>query len=73
MYICLAESLCCLPETITASLIGYIPIQNKSGMKKNLNINESLLLGKPITQADLMDVYKPRSPGEQKNSDVPLN
>ena len=24
-YICMAESLCCLPETITALLISYIP------------------------------------------------
>ena len=24
-----AESLCCSPETITMSLIGYIPIQSK--------------------------------------------
>ena len=29
-YVCLAEYLCCWPETITASLIGYVPIQNKS-------------------------------------------
>ena len=27
--ICMAESLCCLPETITAWLISYIPTQNK--------------------------------------------
>ena len=27
--ICMAESLCCSPETITALLIGYNPIQNK--------------------------------------------
>ena len=29
MYICMAESLCCPPETITTLLIGYTPIQNK--------------------------------------------
>ena len=28
-YICMAESLCFSPETITTLLIGYIPIQNK--------------------------------------------
>ena len=28
-YICMAESLCCSPETTTTLLIGYIPIQNK--------------------------------------------
>ena len=27
--ICMAESLCCLPETITSLVIGYTPIQNK--------------------------------------------
>ena len=27
--ICMAESLCCPPETITALFIGYAPIQNK--------------------------------------------
>ena len=26
----LAESLCCLPETITTLLMGYTPIQNKN-------------------------------------------
>ena len=28
-YICVAESLCCLPKTITTLLIGYTPIQKK--------------------------------------------
>ena len=28
-YIDMAESLCCSPESITTSLIGYTPIQNK--------------------------------------------
>ena len=28
-YICMAESLCCPPETITILLINYIPTQNK--------------------------------------------
>ena len=32
--ICMAESLCCSPETITALLIGYTPIQNKKLKKK---------------------------------------
>ena len=27
--ICMAESICYSPETITTLLIGYIPIQNK--------------------------------------------
>ena len=32
--ICMAESLCCPPETITILLISYIPIQNKKFKKK---------------------------------------
>ena len=32
--ICMAESLCCSPETITTLLIGYRPIQNKTSKKK---------------------------------------
>ena len=32
--ICMAESLCCPPETVTTLLIGYTPIQNKK-LKKN--------------------------------------
>ena len=33
-YMCMAESLCCPPDTITTLLTGYIPIQNKK-LKKN--------------------------------------
>ena len=32
--ICMAESLCCPPETTTILLIGYTPIQNKNLKKK---------------------------------------
>ena len=32
--ICLAESLCCPPETVTTLLIGYIPIQNNKFFKR---------------------------------------
>ena len=32
--VCLAESLCCSVETITALLTGYIPIQNKKVKNK---------------------------------------
>ena len=32
--ICMAESLCCSPETITALLIGSTPIKNVFGVKK---------------------------------------
>ena len=32
--ICMAESLCCSPETITTLLRGYIPTQNKKLQKK---------------------------------------
>ena len=31
--LCTAESLCCSPETITALLISYTPIQNKKFKK----------------------------------------
>ena len=33
--ICMAESLHCSSETITALFIGYIPIQNESFLKKD--------------------------------------
>ena len=32
--ICMAESLCCSPETVTTLLISYTPIQNKKLKKK---------------------------------------
>ena len=32
--VCMAESLCCPPETITTLLMGYVPKQNKK-LKKN--------------------------------------
>ena len=34
MYIYMAETFCCLPETTTTLLIDYIPIQNIFGFKK---------------------------------------
>ena len=34
-YIGMAEALLCSPETITTLLIGYTPIQNGFGIKKN--------------------------------------
>ena len=34
IYICMAESLCCIPETVTL-LVGYTPIKNKKVKKKN--------------------------------------
>ena len=37
--ICMAESLRCLPETITTLLIGYTPIQNALGVKKKKRIS----------------------------------
>ena len=33
--VCMAESLCCSPETVTTLLIGYIPIQNNKLKNKN--------------------------------------
>ena len=40
--ICMAESLCSSPETITTLLIGYTPTQNKNVL--------SLVSGRPISQ-----------------------
>ena len=34
IYVCMAESLCCLPETITTLLISYTPTQNKKFKRK---------------------------------------
>ena len=35
-WVCMAESLCCAPETITTLLAGYTPIQNlKTNKQKN--------------------------------------
>ena len=45
--ICMAESLCCSPETITTLLIGYTPIKNKKLKKITtlslivISVNES--------------------------------
>ena len=36
--ICMAESLCCPPETITILLIGYTSIQNKKFNKKRKGV-----------------------------------
>ena len=36
-YVCMAESLCCSPETTTTLLIGYTPMQNVFGVKNNKN------------------------------------
>ena len=38
VHICMAESLCCSPETITTLLIGYTTIQNKMFLKKNIYV-----------------------------------
>ena len=37
--VCVAESLCCPPETIKTVLIGYTPIQSKK-LKKNSQNNK---------------------------------
>ena len=36
--VCMAESFCYPPETITTLLIGYFPIQNKKVLKMQMNI-----------------------------------
>ena len=46
MYVvCMAESLCCPPETITTLLMGYTLVQNKKFLKiKNNGGTDSLEL-----------------------------
>ena len=39
--ICIVESLCCSPETITTFLIGYTPIQKRKFLKKKAGIIDS--------------------------------
>ena len=39
--ICMAESLCCSPETTTTLLIGYTPIKNE-----NFKAKKTLVIGK---------------------------
>ena len=34
VYVCMAESLPCSPETMATLLISYAPIQNNKGFKK---------------------------------------
>ena len=40
--ICMAESLCCSPKTITTSLINYTPVQNENEKKRTLEFTDSL-------------------------------
>jgi hypothetical protein len=40
--ICVAESLCCSPETITTLLIRYTPIQSKKFKNNNNNCKRKL-------------------------------
>ena len=47
--ICMAESLCCPPETITTLLISYTPTQNKNLKKKKKGFSFS---GPSLEQAD---------------------
>ena len=57
MCICMAESLCYPPETITTMLTGYNPIQNKK-LKKNKTIRalflHAILLDPPDEWASLI-------------------
>ena len=38
IYLCVAQSLCCAPETIKTLLIGYTPILNK--LKKKIKAEQ---------------------------------
>ena len=42
-YMCMAESLCCPPETITILLTGYTPIQNKKFRRRKKELQTTLL------------------------------
>ena len=44
--ICMAEFLCCLPETITALLVSYTPIQNKKLKTKTKTPKVCVLQGR---------------------------
>ena len=51
--ICMSESLCCPPETITTLLISYTPIKNKQFFKKiDTGKKKKISKGK-----DMMDVF----------------
>ena len=41
-WMCMAESLCCSTETITTSLIDYIPVQNKKLINKCVHLQCSM-------------------------------
>ena len=47
-YICMAESLCCPPETVTPLLISYTPVQNKSLMLEHMDRPDLVLAGTKI-------------------------
>ena len=46
--LCVAESFCLSPETITTLLIGVTPIQNKPFFKKSLKVQD--FLGGPVVK-----------------------
>ena len=50
---CMAESLCCSPETIPTLLIGYIPIQNKKLQKKKKRYHKT----GSLSNTDLLSHY----------------
>ena len=43
-FICMAESLCCPPETIMTLLTGYTPIENKKFKKMMQPQNEKYVI-----------------------------
>ena len=55
--VCMAESLCCSPETITTLLISYIPIQNKKFKRKKTHKKTKELIivsvGKDMEEPEL--------------------
>ena len=60
MCICMAESLCCSPETITTLLIGYTPIQNKKLiLKKRRSLLSQHLQKAVVPGNNFFDGYFP--------------
>jgi len=62
--ICMAESLGCLPETITTLFISYTPLQNNK-FKKKVKLTILLLIHK-----EQMSANSSRESGEQPSLDA---
>ena len=57
MHVCMAESLCCPPETITTLLMDYTPIQNKKFKNKKVRKIVHLTAGQYLWQVFLLNNF----------------